>query len=93
MTDAKEQELAEAWDGAVRKWDEAYRNEADREWAEACRKRIRLWTALVWHEWEPAPCEIPDPYRSHYRFDAAEAWDIAKIIHPPNAKGETSNEG
>ena len=45
MTDAKEQELTEAWDEAVRKWDEAYRNEdyrkrceADREWVETYRK-------------------------------------------------------
>ena len=47
-------------------------------------RRIRLWAKLVWREWEPASCGIPEPYRSHYRFDVAGAWEIAKIIHPSN---------
>jgi len=49
-------------------------------------RRIRLWSKLVWREWEPASCGIPDPYRSHYRFSLADAWDVAKIIHPGGAK-------
>jgi len=45
-------------------------------------KRIRLWGELVWREWEPASCGIPELYRSHYIFSWADAWAVAKIIHP-----------
>ena len=64
-------------------------------------RRIWLWTKLVWREWEPASSRvlhahglavrpvrsggIPKPYRSHYRFNVVDAWEIAKIIHPSNS--------
>lgn len=39
--------------------------------------RLRLFLRLVWREWEPRSCGIPDEYRVDYRLTARDAWNIA----------------
>jgi hypothetical protein len=51
-------------------------------------RRWRLFLRLVWREWEPASCGIPDEYRIHYRIPVREAWRIASDVHAQNARVE-----
>jgi hypothetical protein len=39
--------------------------------------RVRLFLGIVWREWEPNGCGIPDPYRSTYRITLRDAARIA----------------
>jgi hypothetical protein len=39
--------------------------------------RMRLFLGIVWREWEPRSCGIPDPYRSTYRIAFRDAARIA----------------
>lgn len=43
-------------------------------------KMLRLFFSLVWREWEPKSCGIPNPYRCDYRLTIADAWSIAKSV-------------
>ena len=47
---------------------------------------VRLFLGLVWREWEPRSCGIPDEYRVHYRFSVRDAWATARRIHAPNTR-------
>lgn len=38
---------------------------------------FKLFLGLVWREWEPSSCGIPEPYRIKHRFTVREAWGIA----------------
>ena len=50
--------------------------------------RLRLFLALVWREWEPKSCGIPDEYRIHYRLTVRDAWSIASGVWAHNDRGE-----
>jgi hypothetical protein len=41
---------------------------------------IRLFLLIVWREWEPKSCGIPDPYRATGRISRTDAWEIASLI-------------
>jgi len=50
-------------------------------------RRLRLFLRLVWREWEPRSCGIPDAYRVHYRLTVDDAWSIASSVwRKPNTK-------
>jgi len=42
------------------------------------RIRWRLFFGLLWRQWEPKSCGIPDPYRIKHRITLREALEIAK---------------
>jgi hypothetical protein len=42
--------------------------------------RLRLFFGLVWREWEPRSCGIPDEYRVRYRLTVRDAWGIASLV-------------
>jgi hypothetical protein len=44
-------------------------------------RRIILFLEIVWREFEPKSCGIPDPYRCKYRLTVADAWGIAKTVY------------
>lgn len=44
-------------------------------------RALRLFLSIVWREWEPPDCGIPDEYRIHYRLTVADAWRITRIIY------------
>lgn len=44
-------------------------------------RRVWLFLRLVWREFEPPSCGIPDPYRIRYRFSVRDAWAIAERVH------------
>jgi len=54
-----------------------------------------LFFRILWREWEPKSCGIPEPYRINHRVSLQEAWWIASRIYlyrcalPENAKGGT----
>ena len=39
--------------------------------------KLRLFFGILWREWEPRSCGIPDEYRAHYRITLADAIRIA----------------
>lgn len=41
---------------------------------------VSLFARLVWREYEPKSCGIPDEYRIHHRITIAEAYQIASTI-------------
>ena len=43
-------------------------------------RRIWLFAKIVWREWEPRSCGIPDKYRMQYRLSVRDAWDIARRV-------------
>ena len=45
-------------------------------------RRISLFVRIVFREWEPKSCGIPDPYRVDVRLWPRLAWGVAGIIHP-----------
>jgi hypothetical protein len=47
---------------------------------------------LVWREWEPASCGIPDGYRIHYRLSVKDAWEIASGVWAQNAPDQLSGD-
>ncbi len=44
-------------------------------------RKIILFLKIVWREWEPKSCGIPDPYRIKYRIEIKVAWEVVNIIH------------
>ena len=40
-----------------------------------------LFFRILWREWEPKSCGIPEPYRIHHRVSMKEAWEITSRIH------------
>jgi len=45
-------------------------------------RRVRLFLRIVWREWEPKDCGIPEPYRIHYRLTVRDAWTIVRGVWP-----------
>ena len=43
-------------------------------------KMLGLFFSLVWREYEPKSCGIPDEYRIHCRLTPGDAWDIAVTV-------------
>ncbi len=43
-------------------------------------RAISLFCKIVWREWEPKSCGIPEPYRSHYRISPYVAAWVAWIV-------------
>lgn len=43
-------------------------------------RAARLFFGIVYREWEPKSCGIPDEYRIHYRLSPKVAWEIAYIV-------------
>ena len=44
-------------------------------------RRLLLFFGIVWREWEPKSCGIPEQYRIYCRVGIRLAWGIAKDIH------------
>lgn len=47
-------------------------------------RAVRLWCKIVFREWEPKSCGIPDEYRMHYRLSPRVAWHIASGVWRQN---------
>jgi hypothetical protein len=41
---------------------------------------IKLFLGIVWREWEPKSCGIPESYRVHYRMGLKLSWQIAREV-------------
>jgi hypothetical protein len=42
---------------------------------------LKLFLSIVYREWEPKSCGIPDEYRIHYRMPLGLSWQIAWQIN------------
>jgi len=54
-------------------------NDMNQKWIDKGRF-ASLFFRLLWRQWEPKSCGIPDQYRMRYRIPFSTAWQIAKNL-------------
>lgn len=42
---------------------------------------LALFFGILWREWEPKSCGIPEEYRAHYRITLRDALSICRTVY------------